>query len=80
MAHLLAGVDDASAEQALRSLLQLQPNDAGAAYNLAVVELATGHPEQGVSLLQAALHIDPQHAGARRLAEQLATPVAPSSP
>jgi len=59
---------------------KLQPNDAGAAYNLAVVELATGHPEQGVSLLQAALHIDPQHAGARRLAEQLATPVAPSSP
>lgn len=46
---------------------KLQPEDAGAAYNLAVVDLALGHRLEGMALLESALRMRPNHTGARQL-------------
>ena len=46
---------------------RLQPEDAGSAYNLAVVKLALGHRREGIALLEEALHLRPDHGHAKAL-------------
>ncbi|HEX7668992.1 MAG TPA: hypothetical protein VF395_05395, partial [Polyangiaceae bacterium] len=46
---------------------RLQPDDAGAAFNLAVARLGTDDALAARALLVEAVRLDPHHAGARRL-------------
>lgn len=50
---------------------ELQPNDAGAAYNLGLVNLTLGRQSDGVRLLEKALRLRPDHDGARRLLDDV---------
>jgi protein O-mannosyl-transferase len=50
---------------------KLQPTDAGAAYNLAVVRLATGQRGTAEELLDLAVRLDPRHPAARQMRAQL---------
>jgi hypothetical protein len=57
---------------------RLQPEDSGAAYNLAVARLGTGDAIAARALLAHAVSLDPHHAGARRLLAQVSgTPESP---
>ena len=49
---------------------KLQPDDAGAAYNLGLVDLALGRRSDGVRLLRKALRLNPTHGDARRLLDE----------